>query len=39
MFPAAMDDQRQRFYRALHRILVTRDERLDHYLAEWPKAG
>ena len=38
MFPAAMDGQRQRFYRALHRILVTKDEHLDDYLAELGRA-
>ena len=34
MFPAAMDAQRHRFYRALYRIVVTRDERLHEYLGE-----
>ena len=38
MFPAAMDGQRQRFYRALYRIVVTRDENLDEYLAELGRA-
>jgi len=34
MFPAATDGQRRRFYRALYRLVVTRDEGLDDYLAE-----
>lgn len=38
MFPAAMDGQRHRFYRALYRIVVTRDEGLDDYLAELGRA-
>jgi NAD(P)H-flavin reductase len=38
MFPAAMDAQRHRIYRALHRMIVTRDERLDDYLAELGRA-
>jgi ferredoxin-NADP reductase/hemoglobin-like flavoprotein len=38
MFPAAMDSQRHRFYRALYRICVTRDERLDDYLADLGRA-
>ena len=38
MFPAAMDAQRHRFYRALYRIAVTRDGRLDEYLAELGRA-
>jgi len=38
MFPAAMDAQRHRIYRALHRIVVTRDERLDDYLGELGRA-
>lgn len=38
MFPAAMDDQRRRFYRALYRIVVTRDDGLDDYLAELGRA-
>jgi ferredoxin-NADP reductase/hemoglobin-like flavoprotein len=38
MFPAAMDSQRHRFYRTLYRIVVTRDERLDEYLAELGRA-
>lgn len=38
MFPAAMDDQRHRFYRALHRMVVTRDDALDDYLAELGRA-
>jgi hemoglobin-like flavoprotein len=33
MFPAAMDGQRHRFYRALYRLAVTRDDGLDGYLA------
>jgi hypothetical protein len=38
MFPAAMDGQRQRFYRALYRLAVTRDEGLDDYLAKLGRA-
>jgi NAD(P)H-flavin reductase/hemoglobin-like flavoprotein len=38
MFPAAMDGQRRRFYRALYRLVVTRDEGLDDYLAELGRA-
>jgi truncated hemoglobin YjbI len=38
MFPAAMDGQRHRFYRALYRIVVTQDEGLDDYLAELGRA-
>jgi hemoglobin-like flavoprotein len=38
MFPAAMDGQRRRFYRALHRLVVTRDEGLGDYLAELARA-
>lgn len=38
MFPAAMDAQRHRFYRALHRIVVAGDEELDDYLAELGRA-
>ena len=38
MFPAAMDGQRHRFYRALYRLTVTRDEGLDDYLAELGRA-
>jgi len=38
MFPAAMDGQRHRFYRALYRIVVTQDEGLDGYLAELGRA-
>jgi NAD(P)H-flavin reductase len=38
MFPAAMDGQRHRFYRALHRLAVTKDEGLDDYLAELGRA-
>ncbi len=38
MFPAARDAQRLRFYRALYRIVVTRDGRLDEYLAELGRA-
>jgi hemoglobin-like flavoprotein len=33
MFPAAMNGQRHRFYRALYRLVVTRDEGLNDYLA------
>ena len=38
MFPAAMDGQRHRFYRALYRIVVTHDDGLDDYLAELGRA-
>jgi len=38
MFPAAMDGQRHRFYRALYRLAVTKDEGLDDYLAELGRA-
>ena len=38
MFPAAMDGQRQSFYRALYRIAVTKDDGLDDYLAELGRA-
>jgi hemoglobin-like flavoprotein len=38
MFPAAMDGQRHRFYRALYRIVVTKDEGLGDYLAELGRA-
>ena len=38
MFPAAMDGQRHRFYRALYRLAVTRDEGLDDYLAKLGRA-
>jgi NAD(P)H-flavin reductase/hemoglobin-like flavoprotein len=39
MFPAAMDAQRQRLYRALRRIATTRgDGELDRYLAELGRA-
>lgn len=38
MFPAAMDGQRQRFYRTLYRIVVTKDDGLDEHLAELGRA-
>ena len=38
MFPAAMDGQRHRFYQALCRIVVTKDDGLDDYLAELGRA-
>ena len=38
MFPAAMDGQRHRFYRALFRLAATKDEGLDDYLAELGRA-
>ena len=37
-FPAVMDGQRHRFYGALHRLVVTRDNGLDDYLAELGRA-
>jgi len=38
MFPAAMDGQRHRFYRALQQIAVTEDDGLDEFLAELGRA-
>jgi NAD(P)H-flavin reductase/hemoglobin-like flavoprotein len=38
MFPAAMDAQRQLLYRALRRIVTSRNDELDRYLAELGRA-